>query len=189
VASTGAAQGEVSPKPEQPVPPPGGQAQAQPKGEYRAALGAFLFAPGGSDFALSYRPADSHWLLGLRYVGWVDTFNDPFSGNDLTETTNTMAGAFVEYLFDSRSGMGWYVGIEVLRWAKSEHSLVTGETGSDELVAPFVGGGYLWAFGEHFYADLGMFIAPGVSMTTSTSVSSEEDSGAFDPRLQVGIRF
>lgn len=148
-----------------------------------------MFAPAGADFALGYRPGGSHWFLGLRYVSWIDTFSDPFTGNELTETTNTMGGGFVDYLFDAQSGMGWYVGLEVLRWSKSEHSLMTGETGSDEVVAPFFGGGYMWGFGEHFYADAGMFLAPGAQLSTSTSVSSEEDSGGFDIRLQVGFRF
>lgn len=148
-----------------------------------------MFAPGGADFALGYRPGGSHWFLGLRYVRWIDTFSDPFTGNELTETTNTMEGGFADYLFDAQSGLGWYVGLEVLRWSKSEHSLITGETGSDELVAPFLGGGYMWGLGEHCYVDAGMFLAPGAQLSTSTSVSSEEDSGGFDIRLQVGFRF
>jgi hypothetical protein len=182
-------QAEVPPEPEQPVNGKLGRTAGEPKADLRAAVGVFALAPGGKDITLGYRPGGSHWLAGLRYVGWVDIFSDPYTGNDLTQTESTLAGAFVDYLFDRESGAGWYVGVEVLRWAKSEHSLITGETGSDEVVAPFIGGGFLWSFGEHFYSDLGLFLAPGAKVSTSTSVSSDDDSGGFDVRLQLGIRF
>lgn len=157
--------------------------------ELRAALGAFVLGQNGMDLTFSYRGASSHWQYGIRYLTWVDTFSDPFTGNDLTETTNTMQGVFVDYLFDPESGAGWYVGVEALQWSKAEHSLLTLETGTDSVVAAYFGGGYLWTFGERWYWDLGMFIAPGAELSTSTSVSSEEDSGGFDIRVQFGVVF
>ena len=65
-----------------------------------------------------------------------------------------------------------------------------GEVGTGSTTAPFFGGGYTGSIGRaSFYYNAGLFISPGAKVNTSTSVSSEEDSGGFDVQLQLGVAF
>lgn len=75
------------------------------------------------------------------------------------------------------------------RWSKREESLVTGEVSRAVTTAPFLGGGYTRTLGRHAYFNLGLYLGPGAKVSTKTSVSSEDDSGAFDIQIQIGARF
>lgn len=157
--------------------------------DFRVGAGVFLLADQGQDFQVSFRPASSHWQLGYRHVQWRDHFNDPFTGRRLTETTERRTGPFVDYLFSPQSPGSWYLGGAVFRWSKREKSLVTGEVDQVATTAPFIGGGYTHTLGPHAYFNLGLFLSPGTRLSTRTSVSSEDDSGAFDIQIQLGARF
>jgi hypothetical protein len=157
--------------------------------DFRAGVGVFLVADQGQDFQISFRPASSHWQFGYRYVQWRDHFNDPFTGRRLTETTEARTGPLVDYLFRPESPGTWYLGGAVYRWSKREESLMTGEVSRAATTAPFIGGGYTRTLGRHAYFNLGLYLSPGAKLSTRTSVSSEDDSGAFDIQLQIGVRF
>jgi len=159
-------------------------------GEFRVGVGVFTFAEDGADLLVSYRPEGSRFAWGYRYVRWTDTFEDPFTGNKLTKTTSTLDGPVLNYLFRPEARGTWYLGVSVLRWSKAERSLITGEVGTGSTTAPFFGGGYTGSIGRSsFYYNAGLFISPGAKVNTSTSVSSEEDSGGFDVQLQLGVAF
>ena len=157
--------------------------------EFRAGAGVFFLGDRGVDLQISGRLGGSPWQLGYRHVHWRDHFNDPFTGRRLTETTETRSGPLVEYLFRPQSPGTWYLGLSVLRWTKEEKSLVTGEVSRASTTAPFLGGGYTHTLGRHAYVNLGLYLSPGARLSTRTSVSSEDDSGAFDIQLQLGVRF
>jgi hypothetical protein len=157
--------------------------------DFRVGAGVFLLADQGQDFQISFRPASSHWQFSYRHVQWRDHFNDPFTGRRLTETTETRTGPLVDYLFSPQSPGSWYLGGAVLRWSKREESLLTGEVDRVATTAPFIGGGYARTLGRHVYFNLGLYLSPGTRLSTRTSVSSEDDSGAFDIQIQLGARF
>lgn len=164
------------------APPPAGWA-------VQVSLGVFNLAPGGADGQVQVRKEGSPWLFGLRFAQWTDTFHDPFTGRALTDTRETRAGATLDYLFQPRRRFSWMAGVSVLHWGKTEKSLVTGEVSRASTVAPFIGGGFLGGVGPHFRYQVGIYLAPGASVHTHTSVSSEDDSGGFDIRASVGFRF
>jgi hypothetical protein len=157
--------------------------------EVRLGLGIFFVAPDGVDLTVSFIPPDSHWQFGYRYVRWTDTFDDPYTGRGLTRTTEDMQGPFVNYLFHPEENGTWYLGVSLLRWSRTEVSLVTDASSSDSVVAPFYGGGYTGHMGRHAYYNAGIFLSPGTELKTNTGVSSEESSGGFDIQLQIGIVF
>jgi hypothetical protein len=157
--------------------------------EFRAALGLFTLGKNGVDLQADMHPKLSHWQVGLKYVHWMDTDKDPFTGRKLTETTQTKVGPFVNYLFRPISLGTWYLGGSVLRWSKEERSLITGEVGRASTTSPYVGGGFTGTMGRTFYYNLGLYLSPGAQLDTQTSVSSEQDSGSFDIQIQVGVRF
>ena len=156
---------------------------------FRVGLGVFLLADRGQDIQISFRPASSPWQFGYRHVQWRDHFNDPFTGHRLTETTEARTGPLVEYLFRPQSPGSWYLGGAVFRWSKREESLITGEISRAATTAPFIGGGYARTLGRHAYFNLGLYLSPGTKLSTRTSVSSEDDGGAFDIQIQFGVRF
>ena len=158
-------------------------------GELRAGAGLFFLAEDGVDLFLSYRPEHSRFTWGYRYVRWTDRFNDPFTGRKLTTTTSTLSGPVATFLFSPESRHHAYLGLSVLRWSKAERSVVTGEVGTGSTTALFFGGGYTGAIGRSFFYNGGFFVSSGAKVSTSTSVSSEEDSGGFDIQLQLGFAF
>lgn len=157
--------------------------------DVRVGAGVFLLADQGQDFQIGFRPTADHWQVGYRRVQWRDHFNDPFTGRRLTETTETRTGPLVDYLFSPHSPGSWYLGGAVFRWSKREESLVTGEVDRVATTAPFIGGGYIRTLGRHAYFNLGLYLSPVAKVSTKTSVSSEDDSGAFDIQIQLGARF
>jgi hypothetical protein len=157
--------------------------------EIRVGLGVFALAPNGLDLQADFRPKQSRWQAGIKYVRWTDTFKDPFTGHALTETTETKVGPLVNYLFRPEGSGSWYVGGSVLRWSKEERSNYTGEVGKASTTSPYLGGGFTGTMGRHFFYNFGMTISPGAKLNTKTSVSSEQDSGGFDFQILVGARF
>lgn len=165
------------------------QGGASPPAEVRLSLGIFNLASGGADVQVQVRRPGDHWLLGVRFAQWIDVFHDPFSGRALTETRETRAGATLDYLFRPERRFTWTVGVSILRLTKAETSLYTGEVGRDATTAPLLGGGFMGQLGAHVTYQVGIHLAPGASLHTHTSVSSEDDSGGFDVRAGFGIRF
>jgi hypothetical protein len=157
--------------------------------EFRIGIGAFLLAPNGADFQISIRPDQSHWMYGYRFVRWTDTFEDPFTGRGLTESTETKTGPLVSYLFNIEKDSTFYLGASLLQWSRTEKSLMTGESDTASTTALFWGGGFTGRLGSLVYYNVGIFLSPGTSLSTRTSVSSEDDSGAFDVQAQLGISF
>lgn len=155
-------------------------------GDFNVALGIASLL-GGQDFQVNYRPEQSHWQFGYRYISWTDTFEDPFTGRELTETSMTYTGPIVSYLLDIDSSETYYLGASLFQWSSTEKSLITSETDSESVIAPFFGGGYTSRMGESAYYNLGAFIS-GTRLKTETSVSSSETLG-LDLQLQVGIVF
>ncbi len=152
--------------------------------EFRFGLGIFNLA-GGPDFQLNFRQENSHWQIGYRHNHWVETFEDPFTGRELTETTVTMTGPIVCYLFDIESKNTYYLGASLLQWTSTEKSLMTGESDTASVTAPFFGGGYMGQNGKSTYYNIGFFFS-GAELKTETSVSSEETTG-LDVQMQIGI--
>ena len=157
--------------------------------EFRIGIGAFILAQNGADFQFSIRPDQSHWMYGYRFIRWTDTFEDPYTGRGLTESTETKTGPLVCYLFNIENDGTFYLGASLLQWSRTEKSTVTGESDSASTTALFWGGGYTARLGSLVYYNIGIFISPGTSLSTHTSVSSEDDSGAFDIQAQLGIFF
>jgi hypothetical protein len=155
--------------------------------DFRLGLGVFFVA--GSDLWIGFLPRNSRWQFGYRYVSWTDNFNDPYTNNELTETTETMQGPQVNYLFRPEKRGSWYVGSSVMQWSKTEAANLNGVSDSVEVVAPFIGGGYTRHLGKHGYYNAAMFLAPWAELNTDTGVSSEQSSGGFDIQLQIGASF
>lgn len=156
-------------------------------GEVRLAVGAFMLG-GGSDAQIQARLGESAWMVGYKFVQWTDIGKDPFTGRRLTKSLQTMKGPTVTYLFRPHSPHSWTLGAEVLRWSRKETSLMTGEANSDATTALFFGGGILWTWGP-IHCQLGIYLAPGATLNTQTSVSSEESTGGFDIQAHLGWRF
>jgi hypothetical protein len=155
--------------------------------EFRLGFGIFFVA--GVDLWAGFIPKNSRWQFGWRYVRWNDQFEDPYTGRGLTDTTETMQGLQVNYLFRPEKRGTWYLGASALRWSRTETSDVTGVSDSASVVAPFLGGGYTRRLGRHAYCNGGIFLSPGTTLETDTGVSSDEASGGFDIQIQLGVTF
>jgi hypothetical protein len=156
--------------------------------EFNVALGVFNLASNGSDVQVSYRLDKSHWQYGYRYVRWTDTSSDPFTGRDLTKTTQTLQGPVVRYLFKNESRHSPYVGGSLLKWTQTETPIaLPGPSDTASTTDLYFGGGYMGRFGSVGYYNAGMFISPTAKMKTQTAISSSEQSGNFDIQLQIGM--
>jgi hypothetical protein len=132
--------------------------------------------------------SNSPWLFGLRYLSGTERFDDPFTGNALSDDKHTVYGASVFYLFNNQRSDSLYLGAGIYRNSLSVTSLVTGETSSDSVIAPFIGGGYIGRLGNRYYYNIGVMIGLGRAVKSKTSVTEDEETGV-DPQLIIGIRF
>jgi hypothetical protein len=155
--------------------------------DFRIGLGVFFLA--GVDLWAGFIPENSRWQVGYRYARWTDEFEDPYTGRGLTETTETLQGPQLNYLFRPQKRGSGYLGMSVLQWSKTEAADLNGVSDSADVVAPFIGGGYTRHLGKHGYWNAAMFLAPWAELNTDTGVSSEESSGGFDIQLQIGASF
>lgn len=156
--------------------------------EFTVALGVFNLAENGADIQASYRPDQSHWQYGYRYVSWADTFHDPYTGNAHSRTTETLTGPLVNYLFMNESRHSPYVGVSLLKWTRTETPLlVVAPSNAQSTTDFYFGGGYMGRFGSAGYYNAGMYLSPTAEMKTQTAISSSEQSGNFDIQLQVGL--
>lgn len=156
----------------------------------RVAVGLFSLAKDGADIQINFRPAQSHYQFGYKYTRWTDVFHDPFTGRALTETTQSMSGPILNYLFHPESDSSYYIGASLLNWSRTEKALlITTPAGSASTTDLYFGGGYTGSIGEFGYYNLGMYLSPSAKLNTQTTVSSEESSGGFDIQIQAGLAF
>jgi len=153
-------------------------------GEVSAAIGIFTLSD-GLDLQVGYRPEQSRWQFGYRFVRWTEGFE--FGGSKLTDTTTTKTGPLINYYFRPEARGSWYVGAALLHWTQEEKSTRTGTRDKDSKLAPFLGGGYRGKLGGSVYYNLGLFLSP-AELKTSTADSTEETTGA-DVQVQLGIAF
>lgn len=161
-------------------------AQAGP--EWHLSLAPLSYALGGQDVHVAVKPPGMRWRFGFAYQRFTSTFRDPFTGRELTETVDSLAGPTAVYLWRPQAAFSPMVGGAVFRCSKRETSLLTGEVGRDAATGAFVGGGFGGCVKTFTYA-VGIYLGPGIRLKTETSVSSEEDSGAIYAQLHVGFRF
>jgi hypothetical protein len=155
--------------------------------ESRVALGVFTLI-GGMDLQLSFRPEQSHWMFGFRYLTYVEEFEDPFTGRVLDETDVTMTGPIVTYLIDIDSNATWYFGASMLSWSqKLREEGVGGQSDEASTTAPFLGGGYMGKFGGEGYYNVGIFLS-GAELTLETANTFSEETG-IDVQAQLGFVF
>ncbi|MDH2917009.1 MAG: hypothetical protein PXX77_09060 [Gallionella sp.] len=156
----------------------------------RVGAGVFTLAKDGADFQVALRLPRSPYQIGYRYVRWTDVFHDPFTGRALTETTQSMEGPFLNYLFQPEAARSFYAGISLLNWSRTEQALlITTPSGSASTTDLYFGGGYTGSIGDFGYFNLGMYLSPTAKLNTQTAVSSEESSGGFDTQIQIGLAF
>jgi hypothetical protein len=157
-------------------------------GEISLGLGPLLLSDNGADFHMSYRADHSPWEFGYRYVRYSESSDDPFGGT-LSESTTTMRGPTLFYLFRPDAPGSWFAGVAVLKAERVERSLLVNEEARDSKNALFFGGGYRGQWGSHGFFRLGMLVSPGTELNTKTSVTSTEESGLGDVYAQIGLRF
>ncbi len=163
-------------------------------GEYQIGLGIGFLGRDGVDLDLGYRPEQSHFQYGLRYLRGKSSTTDPYSpGLVLADKTETWAGPQVVYLFDPEADGTYYVGASLLRYTQKIQDLpVAGRISNSNTVSStdlYFGGGYIGHLGKSVYYNVGLFISPTFSMTNQTLYGSTEKKGNFDPHVQIGFAF
>lgn len=117
-------------------------------------------------------------------------FHDPFTGRELTETTESLSGPIINYLFHPESDGSYYLGFSLLTWSRTEKALViTSAPGSASTTDPYFGGGYSGSMGKFGFYKWGFYLGPTAELNTQTAVSSEQSHGNFDTQIQIGISF
>lgn len=158
------------------------------QGEVVVGIGLLSLA-GDIDVQLSYRLGGSPWEFGYRHLRTKETADDPFTGNLLTKTVETISGPFVNYRFPSAPDAWWYAGVGIYEWKKSHASSVAGRLGEDSTTTPFIGGGYAGSFGGIGRFNLGLYVSPFAELETGATARIDEDEIGVDLVLQLGLGF
>jgi hypothetical protein len=158
--------------------------------ETRTGIGLGALSLGGYvDLQLLYQPdPKSPWVIGLRYLSGTERFDDPFTGNALSDDEHTVYGLSAFYLFNPQKAANFYVGAGIYRQSLTVTSLVTGERSTDSAIAPYIGGGYISRLGSRYYYNIGVMLGLGSTLKTKTSVTEDEETG-IDPQLIIGVNF
>ena len=157
---------------------------------FQLGVGVFALAGNGADIQINFRPPQSHYQFGYRYVRWTDVFHDPFTGRAHSETTQSMTGPVLNYLLHPEAEGSYYLGISLLNWSRTEVPLlITAAPGSASTTNLYFGGGYSASFGNFGYYNLGMYLSPTAKLNTQTAISSEQSFGGFDMQIQAGLAF
>jgi len=158
--------------------------------EGKAGIGIGALTLGGYlDIEFLYKPDQSKWMYGFKHASGTDTFDDPYTGNSLTDEDSTKTGIMGLYLFNEEAQGTFYAGAELLKWSLTLTSLNTGETDTDSTVAPFIGGGYFKWVGEQYFYDVGLMVALGKQLKVATSDGNSTETSGIDIHAHVGIIF
>lgn len=149
-------------------------------------LGVFTFL--GLDIQGYYRPPDSPWLVGFRYLDYEDDFIfDELDGDGSDKETQTMSGPFLRYLVNPDRNESYYLSAALYRVEQT----IECAFGSDSDVATglFLGGGLTGNLDGGLYYNIGIMAAPGLSIETETPDCSSETDGGIDVNASLGLVF
>jgi len=158
--------------------------------EGKAGIGIGALTLGGYvDFEYFYKPDQSRWMYGFKHASGTETFDDPYTGNSLTDEDDSKTGFMALYLLDKDAESTFYAGAELLHWSLTLTSLYTGESATDSTTTPFFGGGYFkWVDDKYFY-DVGIMISLGKQLKVATSDGNSTETTGLDVHAHVGLVF
>ncbi|HEY6095769.1 MAG TPA: hypothetical protein VIU93_12535 [Gallionellaceae bacterium] len=159
--------------------------------ELQLMLGAGIFAKDGAEWQINYRQSDSRFQFGYRYVRWKEVTEDPFTGRPIAENPASMTGPLVNYQFTPEDSSTFYVGVELLKWTRTEIALnVVLPPDTESTTDLYFGGGFSGRIGRHFVYNLGLYLSPSAQLNTRLSNgNSTESSGNLDGQVQIGVMF
>ena len=157
-------------------------------GEIVIEVGVFIFL--GSDFQVSYRPEDSPWMYGYRYLKTEDDFFDEAAfglpGNDSDREIISKSGPFVRYLINPESRETYYLSGALFKSTQRlECDSVTSEDSASSL---YFGGGLMGWWNQAISYNVGILMAPGEDLITNTGTCASESEGGFDLSLSLVFR-
>ena len=153
--------------------------------------GIGILALGGyEDFLIFFTPDQSHWIFGYRHNSGTERFDDPWSGEGITDTTETMKGPVVYYLFSNEKPRSFYVAASYYDWTLTEKSLWTGSSDTDSANELFLGGGYFGWINDHFFYNIGLLLSTGTELKAEEEEFGNSTEGdGFDLQFMLGIAF
>lgn len=156
-------------------------------GKVGIGLGA-VFAAGGTDFTLYYRPGGSSWVVGYRYYELEEDFlPDYFDLDSSDRETRTVAGPFARYLFEPGRNESYYVGAGLYR-VELEFDCEFGSD-SDAANGLFLGGGLMGGLEQSVGYDVGFFLSPSLDLDVETPDCENLVDWDYDAVLGIFLQF
>jgi len=145
---------------------------------------------GYEDLLVFYTPDKSHWILGYRHNSGTERFDDPWSGEGITDTTETMKGPIVYYLFSNQKPHSLYVAAAYYDWTLTEESLWSASSDTDSAMELFLGFGYFGWINDHIFYNAGLLLSTGTELKAEEEMYGNSTEGdGFDLQLMMGIAF
>jgi len=161
--------------------------EALARSEMGIEIGMFTFW--GSDFQLYYRSNKSPWLIGYKSAKWTES--SYLFGSKSKETTYTVTGPFIRYLFSTEADKTWYLGASMLKESMEVNCLTIGlvDSDKDSSTSPYIGGGKMGRRGKSLYYNIGFLLSPGASLSTQTTGCMTKLDGLVDVNFAIGFVF
>jgi hypothetical protein len=161
--------------------------KASARSEMGIEIGMFTFL--GTDFQLYYRSNESPWLIGFKSAKWTES--SYLFGNKSSETTYTVAGPFIRYLFSTEADKTWYLGASMLKESMEVNCLTIGlvDSDKDSSTSPYIGGGKMGRRGKSLYYNIGFLLSPWASLSTQTAGCMDKLDGLVDVNFAIGFVF
>jgi len=149
--------------------------------------GIFLLF-GQPDFQLSYRPARSNWIFGYRFFQFeADT--DLF-GQDVDESTSTIAGLNVRYVFSDRPDVDFFAGAALYeRELEVECTIGSTLRRDDSDSSLFAGGGMIFDTSERVKLNLTLMFPLGGSLSVDAGRCGQVTDVGADPLFSMVFIF
>jgi hypothetical protein len=150
--------------------------------EFGIELGFFTYS--GTDFQITYRLKESPWLMGYRYAKWTDTIGQTSYDNELE---SEVSGPLVRYLFKPEADESWYLGASYLKKSRNLTCEISGDSASDSVTGPFIGGGFMGWRDRLIHYNIGILFGGGTLVNEADGCSKR--TTPIDISFAIGITF
>ena len=143
----------------------------------------------GSDFQLYYQSNESPWLIGFKSAKWTES--SYLFGSKSKDTTYTVTGPFMRYLFSPKADKTWYLGASMLKESMEVNCLTIGlvDSDKDSSTSSYIGGGKMGRRGKSLYYNIGFLLSPWASLSTQTAGCMDKLDGLVDVNFAIGFVF
>lgn len=157
----------------------------QPELHLEAGLGLVIFS--APDFQVSFRPKNSRWIFGYRYIETNE--DDILSSGQLSKAETTLQGPNIRYIFSRFEAADFYA---MAGYYEHEYKLIcniNSTTVTEDDSSLSLGGGAFLNMDDHFRINFAVTLATGGKFDVDAGACRDEGIGKGDVIASIVFAF